>query len=163
MIDVRSELVDNLQQGQEALETAGYNVTGYQTRIDSDRTNGITTSGETPEEAIDELLGQVGSDDNFFVQIAGDEIQDVIQGEGDPASLVYRNVTGSVEIEEPDVPERDVPGRQGTEIKYVPGTESQWQINTYDLDRKDGRERAEDAVTALEEYGLEAEINQIHP
>lgn len=124
---------------------------------------GITSSGETPEDAIDELLGQLSSDDNFFVRIAGDEIQDIIQGEEDPASLVYRNVTGSVEIEEPGVPERDVLGRQGTEIKYVPGTESQWQVNTYDLDREDGRERAEDAVTALEEYGLEAEINQIHP
>lgn len=164
MIDVLSELADNLQQGQEALETAGYNTEGYEARIYSEVNAKAEGSGETPEEAIDELLGEVASDDNFFVHITGDEIQDVIQGEGDPESLVYRNITGTVEIEEPEIEESNIPKtKRGTEIEYISGPDSQWEISTYGLDREVGRERAEDAVAALQEYGLEAEINHIHP
>jgi hypothetical protein len=157
MTDIRSELVDNLQQGQQALQTAGYDIAGYQARINSDAAEaGIGASGETPEEAVDELMTRLDSEDNFFVHLAGDEVYDVIDGEKDPESLIYENVTGTVEINEPDVPEN----YGGTEIEYIPGTENQWEVNTYDLE--DGQERAENAAEALEEFGLEAEVGHIH-
>jgi hypothetical protein len=157
MEDVRSELVENLQQGQQALETAGYDVSGYEARVNSDAAKaGIGASGETPEEAVDELMTQLDSEDSFFVHVAGDELYSMIDGEKDPESLIYSNITGTVEVNEPDVPET----YGGTEIEYIPGTENQWEINTYDVE--DGQERAENAAEALEEFGVEAEVGHIH-
>jgi hypothetical protein len=157
MTDIRSELVDNLQQGQQALETAGYDVTGYKAKVNSDAAvPSKAASGETPQKAVDELMTQLGSEDSFFVHMTGDQVYDIIDGEKDPESLIYSNITGTVEINEPDVPET----YGGTEIEYVPEAENPWKINAYDL--RDGQNRAEKAEDALQEFGLEAEVGHIH-
>ena len=155
MTELRSELVDNLYEGTEALENAGHEVEGYQARMNSDAGEpGMRVTGETPEEAINELMTNLDSDEHFFTHISGDEVYNLVEGEQDPETLIYRNITGTVEIDG----SMETAEPTGTTIEYNPG-EDTWQISTYDL--KDGQERAEDITTTLDEYGLEAEVGEV--
>ena len=155
MTNIRSELIDTLYEGTEALENAGQEVENYQARMNSDAAEaGTRVTGETPEEAIDNLMNGLDPEDNFFVQISGDEAYDLLQGEEDPEALVYRNITGTVEIDGSTEPVEAT----GTTIQYTPG-EDTWEVSAYDLE--DGQERVEDVTATLEEYGLEAEVGEV--
>jgi hypothetical protein len=171
MTDFRGEFVDQLQTGAEALKEAGYDVIAYQTEILSGATaEDVIENGDTPEEALDNALSTMSSEERFFFYIGGDELEEAITGNKDPESLVYRNVKGLVEIDEPAAqPEwsDEEYSAFGTAVRYVPEhPDDHWEVSTaetidpYDLE--DARERAQDIVEALEEYGLEAQIGSLN-
>ncbi|WP_159903628.1 hypothetical protein [Salinirussus salinus] len=171
MTGFREEFVDQLETGAEALEDAGYDVLAYQGEIFSNATaEAVTGSGNTPQQAFDKTLEELDSDNRFFFYIGGDEFREAILGERDPGSLVYRNLKGIVEIDEPMTqPEwanEELPAF-GVGIRYVPEQPNDhWEISTAETqnpyDMEDAQEYAERIVGALEEHGLEAEIGDIN-
>lgn len=168
MTEFREEFVDQMKTGAEALEDAGYDVIRYQGEIVSDPTE-IQGIGETPEEALENTLSELKSHRDLFFHVTGDEFYDVIQGEQNPEHLIYRNLRGVIEPDEPLVePEWSDETRPafGTFVRYIPGSEDYWEVTTMETLQpytiEDAQERAEDLVTALEEYGLDAEVGTLN-
>lgn len=167
MTEFRDEFVDQIKTGAEALEDAGYDVIRYQGEIVSDpkTINGI---GETPEEALENTLSELKSHGELFLPVDNDEFYDVIQGEQNPEQLIYRNLRGVIEPDEPLVESEwsdDTRPAFGTFVHYISGPEDYWEVTTMEtLDPytvEDAEERAEDIVATLEEYGLDAEVGTI--
>jgi len=135
MVEFREEFIDQLQTGAEALEDAGYDVLRYQGEIYSPTAaEAVIKNGNTPEEALDNTLKQLDSEKRFFFYIGGDEFHEAITGDKDPESLVYRNLKGIVEIDEPmtqpDWSDEELPAF-GVKVQYVPEhPNDHWEINT---------------------------------
>lgn len=168
MSDFVDDFINQVETGGKALEDAGYDVLGYQGEILSDG-SGVREFGDTPEEALNKTLSELDSDKHLSFHFTGDELFDAIQENRDPGSLIYRNLKGVVEIDEPRTqPDwADEPVLAfGTLVRYVPEhPNDHWEVCTMETQppytREDAHEHAEDLITALEEYGLEAEKGYI--
>jgi len=168
MSDFTEDFIHQLETGSQALEDAGYDILGYQGEIVSDASE-VQEFGDTPEEALNKTLSKLDSNTQLFFHFTGNEFLEAIQEDRDPSSLLYRNLRGIIEIDEPRTqPDwADEPVLAfGTMVTYVPEhPNNHWEVTTMETQppytREDAHEHAEDIITALEEYGLEAEKGYI--
>lgn len=168
MAGFREEFLDQFETGAEALENAGYDIIRYGGEITSEPAP-IRGEGETPEDALDNTLSELESHRDLFFHLANDEFYDAIQGEQNPEQLIYRNLRGIIEPDEPLVEtgwSEEQGSTSGALVRYIPGDVDHWEITIVDTLQpytvEDAQERAEGLVNALEEYGLEAELGDIN-
>jgi hypothetical protein len=161
----RLQFEQALETGAEALESAGYDVNGYSASIAHSRGNSYRSHQEDPLEALDTTLKQARKEDeSLFTHLNSREIAEAIHGDLDVESLIYRNIRGGIDIEDPEVQPEWADNPQpayGTSIQYIPEQDDYFEIGTAETQpphtTEDAEERVEDIIETLESTGLTAE------
>lgn len=169
MTEFREEFVDQMKTGAEALEDAGYDIIKYHGSIISD-SEFIQGSGDAPDEALENTLSELESNRDLFFHVTSDEFSEVLQGERDAESVLYRNLRGVIEIDEPmtDEPpyvDEPIPAFQ-TEIRYIPDQPDYWEVSTGvtkpPYTEEDTEQHLQELVQVFEDAGIRVENKGSH-
>lgn len=152
----------------EALQQNGYDIQNYKTFVRDRNGNHHFNFADNPEEALDQTLEET-SGEQLYISVNGYEINDIVNNELDPAKLIYRNVRGAIDLDEPTTqPEwanEPIPAF-GTTISYIPEfPDDYFEIGTAETQppytRQDAEEQVEDIIEILDENGFTAEEGYI--
>lgn len=169
MTEFGKDFVDQMETGAEALEGAGYDIIKYHGNITSD-SELIQGIGDTPDEALENTLSELESRRDLFFHVTSDEFSKALQGEQDAESLLYRNLRGVIEIDEPMTDEpsyanEPIPAFQ-TEIRYIPDQPDYWEVSTGvtrpPYTQEDTEQHLRELVQVFEQAGIEVENKGSH-
>jgi hypothetical protein len=165
----RSKFEEALRNAGETLEDNGYNIQKYQSFVQDRNGKHHFNYADNPLAALDQTLEDTKNGEQMYIAVKGDEISDVVNNELDPANLIYRNVCGGIDLDEPTTqPEwvnEPIPAF-GTTISYVPKfPDDYFEIGTAETQppytRQDAEERVEDIIEVLDESGFTTEKGYI--
>lgn len=162
----------NLSEAGSTLDAAGYDVLGFKAYLRSEHGYDYHTYADTSGAAFDRLLDAVPANERFWAPLSGEELVDSLQGGGnqtfEPECLLYRQVRGGIEVEEPmaEVDWADELPAFGTYIRYVPDfPDDYFRIGTTNTHppytREDAEGRVSDIINVLNKGGFEAETASI--
>lgn len=166
---------DSLQTIGEALQDSGYEVNGYSASVGDQKGIQHSQFAEDPETALTSLLAELEEDDNsMFFYIGGEELAEAAKGERDLQGLIYRNIRGTVQVDEPLLDQPDwadepldnpIPAF-GTDVIYVPEfPDDYWEVRTNESQPpytwEDAEERVDDIISVIEQAGHTAEKGHI--
>ena len=166
----RNKFEEALKTAGEALENNGYNIKKYQAFIRDQNGNRQFNTANNPIEALDQTLEEIRNEGYLFIGVKGDEISDVINDKLDPAKLIYRNVCGAIELDEPTTQHEwanePIPAF-GTTVSYIPDfPDDYFEVGTAETQppytRQDAEERVEDIIEVLGENRFTAEV-RVYP
>lgn len=165
----RDRFEEVLKNAGEALENNGYNIQKYQAFVGDRNGNHHFNYADKPLAALDQTLEETRNGEQMFIPVNGDEIADAVNNELDPANLIYRNVRGGIDLEEPSTKpewaEEPMPAF-GTSVSYIPDfPDDYFEVGTAETQppytRQDAEERVEDIITVLDGNGFETEKGYI--
>lgn len=164
-VNFRSRFEEVLKNAGETLENSGYNVQKYQAFVADINGGHNFNYADNPLAALDQTLEEARNGEQMFMAVSGDEISDAVNNELDPANLIYRNVRGGIELEEPTTqPEwaNEPMPAFGTSVSYIPDfPEDYFEVGTAETHspytREDAEERVEDIITVLDGNGFNTE------
>jgi len=165
----RNKFEEVLKKAGETLENNGYDILDYKALVkDQDGYHNFNFA-DNPEEALDKTLEETRDGDQLYIAVKGDEINDIVNNELDPAKLVYRNVCGGIDLDEPTTqPEwaNEPILAFGTTVSYIPDFPNDYfEVGTAETQppytKQDAEERVEDIIKVLDESGFTTEKGYI--
>ncbi|KAB7514612.1 hypothetical protein DM867_05695 [Halosegnis rubeus] len=161
----RNKFEEALTTAGEALENNGYNIQKYQSFVQDRNGKHNFNYANNPLAALDQTLEETRDGEKLYIAVDGDEISDIINNELDPAKLIYRNICGGIDLDEPATqPEwanEPIPAF-GTTVSYIPDfPDDYFEVGTAETQppytRQDAEERVEGIIEVLGENGFTAE------
>jgi len=161
----RNKFEEVLKKAGETLENNGYNIQKYQSFVQDRNGKHHFNYAGNPLAALDQTLEETKNGEQMYIAVKGDEISDIVNNELDPANLIYRNVCGGIDLDEPTTqPEwanEPLPAF-GTSVSYIPDfPDDYFEIGTAETHppytRQDAEERVEHIIEVLDGNGFAAE------
>jgi hypothetical protein len=161
----RNKFEEALTTAGEALGKNGYDIQDYKTFVRDQGGNHYFNFADNPLAALNQTLEETRDGDQLYISVNGDEISDVVNNELDAENLIYRNICGGIDLDEPTTqPEwaNEPVLAFGTTIEYIPEfPDDYFEIGTLETQppytRQDAEEQVEDIIEVLEENGFTAE------
>lgn len=160
----RDQFETALRTGAKALETAGYDVNGYSASISHSQGNSYTSHQEDPLSALGATLEQAKEkDESLFIPVGSQELAEAVQEGKEIEDLVYQNIRGGIDIEDPEVePEwaKNPLPAFGTRVEYIPEPDPYFEVGTAETQppftTEDAERRVEDIINNLRDAGKSA-------